>query len=122
MTTHYMEEAAKLCDRVAIIDGGKLLALDTPAKLEAQAPGETVIEVAFDGDASPIVAAASAIEGVSRAEAKGDALRVFSDRAGEIIPALIAAGDTQGRAIRDIHLERPSLETLFISLTGRKLT
>ena len=121
MTTHYMEEASKLCDRVAIIDRGKLLALDTPSRLEAQAPGETLVEVTFDDDASPMVDAARTVGGVTRAEAKGNALRVFSERAGEVIPALIAAGDAHGRAVRDIHLERPSLETLFISLTGRKL-
>ena len=122
MTTHYMEEASKLCDRVAIIDRGKLLALDTPAKLEAQAPGETVVEVTFDDDAMPVVERASAIAGVARAEAKGSVLRVFSERAGEVIPQLIAAADAHGRVVRDIHLERPSLETLFISLTGRKLS
>jgi ABC-2 type transport system ATP-binding protein len=122
MTTHYMEEASKLCDRIAIVDRGKLLALDTPSRLEAQAPGETIIEVAFDGDASPMLDAARAIGGVSNAEAKGEVLRVFSERAGEVIPALIAAGDAHGRSVRDIHLERPSLETLFISLTGRKLS
>jgi ABC-2 type transport system ATP-binding protein len=122
MTTHYMEEASKLCDRVAIIDRGKLLALDTPAKLEAQAPGETVVEVTFDDDATPVVEGASAIAGVARAEAKGSVLRVFSERAGEVIPQLIAAADATGRVVRDIHLERPSLETLFISLTGRKLS
>ena len=122
MTTHYMEEASKLCDRVAIVDRGKLLALDTPAKLEAQAPGETVVEVTFDDDASPVVDGANAIAGVARAEAKGHVLRVFSERAGEVIPQLIAAGEAHGRAVRDIHLERPSLETLFISLTGRKLS
>ena len=122
MTTHYMEEASKLCDRVAIIDRGKLLALDTPAKLEAQAPGETVVEVTFDDDVAPVIESANAIGGVSRAEAKGNALRVFSERAGEVIPALIAAGDAHGLAVRDIHLERPSLETLFIALTGRKLS
>jgi ABC-2 type transport system ATP-binding protein len=121
MTTHYMEEASRLCDRIAIVDRGKLLALDTPAQLEAQAPGETVIEVTFDGDATPLVDAARAVEGVSRAEARASVLRVFSGRAGEVIPPLIAAGDAHGRVVRDIHLERPSLETLFISLTGRKL-
>jgi ABC-2 type transport system ATP-binding protein len=121
MTTHYMEEADQLCDRLAIIDQGKLLALDTPARLKAQAPGDTLIEVTFDGDTAAVVAAALAIDGVSKAEARGPLLRVFSRRAGEIIPALIAAGESHGRTVRDIHLSRPSLETLFISLTGRKL-
>ncbi len=122
MTTHYMEEADQLCDRLAIIDQGKLLALDTPARLKAQAPGETIVDVTFDADATPIADAARSIDGVSKAEARGPLLRVFSGRGGEIIPALIAAGDANGRAVRDIHLSRPSLETLFISLTGRKLS
>ena len=121
MTTHYMEEADQLCDRLAIVDRGKLLALDTPARLKQQAPGDTLVEVTFDSDASPVVAAASGIDGVSKAEARGAQLRVFSRRAGEIIPALIAAGERSGLTVRDIHLSRPSLETLFISLTGRKL-
>jgi ABC-2 type transport system ATP-binding protein len=122
MTTHYMEEADRLCDRLAIIDQGKLLALDTPAALRAQAPGETVIDVTFDAGADSVVEDANRVDGVSRAEARGAMLRVFSGRAGEVIPALLAAGDVHGLTVRDIHLERPSLETLFISLTGRKLT
>jgi ABC-2 type transport system ATP-binding protein len=121
MSTHYMEEADQLCDRLAIIDEGKLLALDTPSKLKSQAPGDTLVEVTFDGDATSLAAAAESLEGVSRAEGRGALLRVYSRRGGEIIPALIAAGEREGRSVRDIHLSRPSLETLFISLTGRKL-
>jgi len=122
MTTHYMEEADQLCDRLAIIDHGKLLALDTPSRLKAQAPGDTLVEVTFDGDAAPAVDAARALDGVSNAEGRGPLLRVFSKRGGQIIPALIDAGEAHGLTVRDIHLSRPSLETLFISLTGRKLT
>ncbi len=118
MTTHYMEEADQLCDRLAILDRGKLLALDTPAKLKAQAPGDTLIDVSFDGDASKV---ALDIDGISKWEARGSLLRVFSRRGGEIIPALIVAGEAQGLTVTDIHISRPSLETLFISLTGRKL-
>jgi ABC-2 type transport system ATP-binding protein len=122
MSTHYMEEADQLCDRLAIIDHGKLLALDTPSRLKAQAPGDTLVEVAFDADAEPAVEAARAVDGVSNAEARGPLLRVFSKRGGQIIPALIDAGDAHGLTVRDIHLSRPSLETLFIALTGRKLS
>jgi ABC-type multidrug transport system, ATPase component len=122
MSTHYMEEADQLCDRLAIIDQGKLLALDTPAVLKAQAPGDTLVEVTFDGEASVAAEAARVMEGVSSAEARGPLLRVFSKRGGELIPSLINAGEAHGRIVRDIHLSRPSLETLFISLTGRKLT
>src|SRR5947209_2451515 len=77
MTTHYMEEADQLCDRLAIIDQGKLLALDTPSRLKAQAPGETIVEVMFDGDASATADAARALDGASKAEARGALLRVY---------------------------------------------
>src|SRR5205809_1786889 len=108
MTTHYMEEADQLCDRLAIIDQGKLLALDTPARLKAQAPGDTLVEVTFDGDAAPAVEAARALDGVSNAEGRGPLLRVFSRRGGQIIPALIDAGEVHGLTVRDIHLSPPS--------------
>jgi ABC-2 type transport system ATP-binding protein len=121
MTTHYMEEADRLCDRVAIIDRGKLLAIDTPASLKADAPGGTLIEVSLDGDAAPVAEAAAAIPGVSRAHGDGTVLRAYTERGGEIIPALIRAAEQCGRSVTDIHLSPPSLETLFISLTGRKL-
>lgn len=122
MTTHYMEEADQLCQRLAIVDHGKLLALDTPEKLKAQAPGETVIEVTFDAPVDAIVPSVQNIAGVSKPEARGSMLRVFSERRGEMIPLLIAAGEEHGLTVKDIHLDRPSLETLFISLTGRKLS
>jgi ABC-2 type transport system ATP-binding protein len=121
MSTHYMEEADRLCGRVAIIDRGHLLALDTPARLKAQAPGGTLVELYLDGDASAAVAAACAIPGVTTAEAEGQTLRAFAPRGGEVIPALIRCAEQAGRAVHDIHLSPPSLETLFISLTGRKL-
>ena len=122
MTTHYMEEADQLCDRIAIIDRGKLLALDTPAKLKQQAPGDTVVDIDLSGAAQPLVAAAAQAPGVTRAEPRGNALRVFTKRIGESVPAILAIADSNGCAVNDIHISRPSLETLFISLTGRKLS
>ncbi len=121
MTTHYMEEADQLCDRIAIIDRGKLLALDTPANLKAKAPGDTIVDVVLDADAGPLVAAARSNQGVTHAEARGPMLRVFTSRVGETVPAILALAEGEGRTVHDIHLSRPSLETLFISLTGRKL-
>jgi ABC-2 type transport system ATP-binding protein len=121
MSTHYMEEADQLCGRVAIIDQGRLLALDTPAELKAQAPGGTLVELYLDGDASGPAAAACAVLGVLKAEAHGQILRAYAPRGGEVIPALIRCAEHAGRLVHDIHLSPPSLETLFISLTGRKL-
>jgi len=121
MTTHYMEEADQLCERVAIVDHGKLLALDTPAALKAQAPGGTLVELTLDGDASDAAARAGAVAGVLRAEAGADRLRVYVERPGEALSALVKAVEQAGRAVLNITLAPPSLETLFISLTGRKL-
>ena len=121
MTTHYMDEADRLCDRLAIIDRGKLLALDTPRALKARAPGGTLIELVLDGDAVATAEIAETINGVSHVEANDGVLRVQSNRGGELLPALIEAAETAGRTVKDIHLLQPSLETLFVSLTGRKL-
>jgi ABC-2 type transport system ATP-binding protein len=120
MTTHYMEEADRLCDRLAIIDRGQLLALDTTAALKARAPGGTMIEIDLDGDATAVADRAATIPGVMKATADGVTLRVQSDRAGTVISALIDAVSTAGRQVKHISLNEPSLETLFISLTGRK--
>ena len=121
MTTHYMEEADRLCDRIGIVDRGRLLALDTPARLKERAPGGTLIELQLDGDAQPLVPAVMALEGVLRAEAQGTVLRAYSDRGGRIISPLIQLVEDAGVHVRNIGLTEPSLETLFVSLTGRKL-
>jgi ABC-2 type transport system ATP-binding protein len=121
MTTHYMEEADRLCERVAIMHQGRLLALDTPQQLKSRAPGGTLVELVLDGDATAVAIRARQRPGVGSAEAQGSVLRIYADRGGELIPTLIRDAGDEGREVRDIHLSPPSLETLFISLTGRKL-
>ena len=121
MTTHYMEEADKLCDRLAIIDRGKLLALDTPRALKAKAPGGTMLELVLDADASSAVEKVKAVSGLERIEAKGPVIQAYSNSGGRLLPAMIDAAEQSGRVVKDIHLSPPSLETLFVSLTGRKL-
>jgi ABC-2 type transport system ATP-binding protein len=121
MTTHYMEEADELCERVAIVDRGQLLAVDTPASLKSRAPGGTLVEITLDGDAAPLAAAAKTMPGVLRAEADTNIARVYAERAGETVASLVRLAEQGGRVVADIHLAPPSLETLFISLTGRKL-
>jgi ABC-2 type transport system ATP-binding protein len=121
MTTHYMEEADKLCDRIAIVDRGQLLELDTPAALKQRAPGGTLVEITLSGDASPVVDAVRAIDGVLRAEAAESVLRVFSDRGGRVISPVIQVVEERGVTVTNISLTEPSLETLFVARTGRKL-
>ena len=121
MTTHYMAEAEELCDRLAIVDRGQLLALDTTEALKARAPGGTLIDLALDGPAGDAAARVAGLPHVLGAEAVGDTLRVRSDAGGRVISSVIEAAEGTGRQVRNISLEEPSLETLFISLTGRKL-
>jgi ABC-2 type transport system ATP-binding protein len=121
MTTHYMQEADELCDRLAIVDRGKLLALDTPTRLKAQAPGSTLIDLTLDGDCPAAAALCRRIAGVQRVDEEDGGLRAYSDRGGELIPALIHAAEEAGCRVQNINLSKPSLETLFVSLTGRKL-
>jgi ABC-2 type transport system ATP-binding protein len=121
MTTHYMEEADQLCDRVAIVDQGRCLACDTPQRLKERAPGGTLIEVTLDADAAPLVGVVAALPGISRAEGHANTMHAYSERGGELIPALIGAAHGAGRTVTNIHLTSPSLESLFISMTGRKL-
>jgi len=121
MTTHYMEEADRLCDRIGIVDRGKLLALDTPGRLKERAPGGTLIELQLDADPQAVLPAVTALAGVLRAEARESVLRVFSERGGRIISPLIQIVEDAGLHVRNIGLTEPSLETLFVSLTGRKL-
>ena len=121
MTTHYMEEADALCGRVAIVDRGRLLAVDTPSALKARAPDGTLIELTLDADAGPAAAAALRVEGVARAESQGTVLQAFGARGGELIPPLIRATESVGRKVLNIRLTSPSLESLFVAMTGRNL-
>ena len=121
MTTHYMEEADQLCDRIAIMDRGQLLAQGTPRALKAKAPGGTFIELMVHGNAADLTEATSALPGILSVSSSRDILRVCAERPGEVISGLVHAASRTGLAITDIHLSPPSLETLFVSLTGRKL-
>jgi ABC-2 type transport system ATP-binding protein len=121
MTTHYMQEADELCDRLAIVDQGKLLALDTPERLRLQAPGATLIDLTIEGDGAAAGERCRSVSGVMRVDEATGSLRAYSDRGGELIPALIHAVEEAGCRVQNINLSKPSLETLFVALTGRKL-
>jgi ABC-2 type transport system ATP-binding protein len=115
MTTHYMEEADRLCERVAIVDHGRLLALDSPAALKARAPGGTLIELTLDGDAAAAGALARTLPAVLRVDVEGLVVRAYAERPGETIAGLVKAAEQAGRGVTHIDLSPPSLETLFIS-------
>jgi len=122
LTTHDMDEADRLCDRVAIVDRGKLLANGSPRDLKALAPGGTLVELILDGAAAPALPSAQQVRGVLRVSAEGAALRAYVEGPGESMGGLLRAAESAGRAVRDVHLSPPSLETLFLDLTGRRLS
>jgi daunorubicin resistance ABC transporter ATP-binding subunit len=120
LTTHYMEEADTLCQRVAIIDHGRLLALDSPARLKQQFGAQTMITLTVNGDASPLERAAESLKDVSRTERDGSTIRVFTDHAGGVLTELFEAARAAGVEVRDAASLPPSLETVFLNLTGRE--
>jgi ABC-2 type transport system ATP-binding protein len=121
MTTHYMEEADKLCDRIAIVDRGELLELDTPEALKQRAPGGTLVEISLSAAPGNAIERVRSVDGVLGVDARGQTLRVYSDRGGRVISPVIAIVEDAGVTVTNISLTEPSLETLFVSLTGRKL-
>jgi len=122
LTTHNMEEADSLCDRVAIVDHGRVIASGTPQELKRSIPGGYVLRLQFSAAPPALLDAFGALAGVTDVR-PGDDGRVdlYAGRGGSLIPDLVAAAAAAGAAIRDVHIEEPSLETLFLHHTGRSL-
>lgn len=119
LTTHYIEEAERLCDRVAIIDRGRILVCDTPARLKREAGAGVVLHLRVDNPAAELGERLRALPGVSAVEPAAEGFRVFAARRDGLAPAAAAAAQSFG--LREIDLAEPSLETVFIRLTGREL-
>jgi ABC-2 type transport system ATP-binding protein len=140
LTTHDMDEADKLCQRIAVMDHGKILVDDTPAELKKLIPGGTVLEVRAyvagggDGVREAVSAGLKAIPGVAKvemvdeksaAEANADpgalSFRVYAEEANTLIGPAAQAVLAAGAEVRDLSVKQPSLEEVFIFLTGRHL-
>jgi ABC-2 type transport system ATP-binding protein len=121
LTTHYMEEADSLSDRVAIIDYGRVLALGSPEKLKATFGAQTIFDLklkSHDGIDRAVIWLKTRTD-VTSAEAVPDGIRVVATRTAELLPDLVQVGSQFG--LRDLKITEPSLETVFIKLTGRDL-
>jgi ABC-2 type transport system ATP-binding protein len=121
LTTHYMEEADQLCDRVAIMDHGKLLALDTPAGLKRSVNADTQVRVVVDGDLEALARHLSDFDGVSDARAMDNFVNVTLKGRVGMLPALVDHVEKGGFILADISSSDPTLETVFIELTGKDL-
>jgi ABC-2 type transport system ATP-binding protein len=126
MTTHYMEEADRLCQRVAIIDHGKILTLDTPAALKQALPGGQILDLWLRGP-SPLEPRLSQVQGVLRVEAlpgngledEGERLRLFVTDG--VLDRVLQEARSGGADVRHVSMQPPSLEDVYIHLTGREL-
>jgi ABC-2 type transport system ATP-binding protein len=117
LTTHYMEEAEQFCNRVAIIDRGRILVSGTPEALKQEHGGLAIATLGFKDEASARGAAAS-LRRFGTVDADGATLRVTTSDGAGAVPGMVNAA---GPALRDLSLAEPSLETVFIALTGREL-
>ena len=122
LTTHYMDEAETLCDRIAIVDGGKFIAIGTPQELKSMVKGSDRIELEIKtGDAAAIAAMIRAQPYVHEVSDTSGKLTVSTDDGAHMMPRLISAIDEAGAELSSIKLERMSLEDVFIRFTGRRL-
>jgi ABC-2 type transport system ATP-binding protein len=121
LTTHYMEEADELCDRVAIIDHGKILVEDTPAALKGSVGAQRVYELDLHDheNLSPLVQQIKNLPGVASAEPTTKGVRIFAEGADGLLSDVVREANPYG--LRDLTITETSLETVFIRLTGRDL-
>jgi ABC-2 type transport system ATP-binding protein len=120
LTTHYIEEAERLCDRVAIVDQGKVIAMGTPREIQAQTLGQSRIDIRT---AQPMPGEIPVFEDAERPvlDEERKLLTIHSTRPARTLPGLIKWIDQCGLDLEDIHLKRPTLEDVFIELTGKRL-
>ncbi len=120
LTTHYMEEADELCDRIAIIDNGKILVEDTPQALKASLGASTIYELSLRETTPAITAQFQQMPGVTAVEPTPKGLRILASGHREaLLPQLVNTASNNG--LLDLSITEPTLETVFIRLTGREL-
>ena len=121
LTTHYMEEADALCERIAIIDNGKVLAAGTPAELKHRLGAATVVSVTFAEDPAALLDDVAALDSVARVEQSGHTLRIYADGVDGQLAGVISVAAQHDLHVTDASSQPPSLEAVFLSLTGRDL-
>jgi ABC-2 type transport system ATP-binding protein len=121
LTTHYMEEADQLCDRVAIMDHGRLLALDTPAGLKRSVAADTEVRVTADGDLEALAIHLKAFEAATASHVLDGSVSVMVKGSKGLLPRIVDFAEEGGFTVTDLSINEPTLETVFIELTGSDL-
>jgi ABC-2 type transport system ATP-binding protein len=121
LTTHYMEEADQLCDRLAIMDHGQILALDTPARLKESVEADTVVIIHVEGDLVKLERALNRRKVITAVHSLEGELRVHVRGAAGALPTVLETVERSGARLTDLSVTEPTLETVFINLTGKEL-
>ncbi|HEU4533528.1 MAG TPA: ABC transporter ATP-binding protein [Polyangiaceae bacterium] len=124
LTTHYMDEAERLCDRIGVVDHGRMIALGTPPDLIASLGGSQIIELAFDPAGPPAAGLARALDGapgVRDAHARGDSVALTVADLHVALPGVLDCLRARGAAMKGVTVHRATLEDVFVRLTGRAL-
>src|SRR5271157_5416516 len=122
LTTHYMEEADRLCERVAIMDHGRILALDTPDALKQSVGADTIVTVKVRGDTEELVRRlAGDVPGVTRTRVTDGRLELHVQGGDRLVPSIVLSAERGGFDLVDVSVAEPTLETVFINLTGKDL-
>ena len=120
LTTHYLEEADALCDRLAIIDHGKIVAEGSPSELKHDIAGD-VVTIGVNGHADQVVKLLEAQPYVREACLEDGLVRLYVDSGEAAVPAVLRLLDAHGMAPSTMNLHRPSLDDVFLKKTGRSL-
>src|SRR5262245_18786907 len=121
LTTHYMEEADRLCERLAIMDHGRLLPLDTPNSLKNTVGGDLIVRVKAGSEPDRLAAHLQDMDGVTGSTDVGEVVQLTAVRSDGLLPRVIDAAEAGGFTVQDVSLDEPTLETVFINLTGKEL-
>jgi ABC-2 type transport system ATP-binding protein len=122
LTTHYMDEADALCGRLAIIDHGKIIAQGTPADLKSSIPGGYLLRIKLNRPPDGLIGEFGKLPGVTEVRASDSVgADIYADRGGPLIPLIVNTAQGAGAELCDVHIQEPSLETLFLHHTGRSL-
>jgi len=121
VTTHYMDEADKLCDRIAIVDHGKLVALDSPLKLKASIPGKNILEVSFASVPPNWLETLKALPEVAEVKADENIFRLSSHNGPRTTVALMEAAKNGDASITSLSVQSTTLDDVFVHYTGHQL-
>jgi ABC-2 type transport system ATP-binding protein len=121
-TTHYMEEADAMCDRLAIMDHGRILALDTPKRLKQSVGADSIVTVSAGGDLDALARLLQdKLEGAAKSQRLADTVQIHVKGIAGILPKVMAVAEQGGFNVTDLSVAEPTLETVFLNLTGKEL-